>query len=303
MKRLLLLVGVVVLLFSCRKSSETFIPNNQAPYYGGIPTVLVENYVNRLFIDLVGREPIDSEMVAEVAFLRSHQLSMDARDSLVRKLMYNDDPVAGDSSYAFFYWQRLYDLLKIRLIEGASDAQIGQEIGILQAGYVVDSLNGDTAAMAMKRFQMAKYENILACQHQLRYGEISIDTVCARLVDNPIYDFINMNSFNFINATFDNLFYRYPTQSEFARAYTMVDASQPASLFGLTGSNKAEYIQIIVAQRELFEGWISWCYQTLLARFPNSSERYALLPYFIQSKDLQFVQRKILITDEYANFR
>ena len=46
----------------------------------------------------------------------------------------------------------------------------------------------------------------------------------------------------------------------------MVDASTPQSLFGRTGSNKDEYINIVIAQRELYQGLIIWCYKTLMAR-------------------------------------
>jgi hypothetical protein len=295
----------LLLLFSlsCRKSSQVLVPDNQVPYYDGIPTVLVENYVNRLFIDLIGREPVDSEMVEAVQFLRARSLAMDARDSLVRRLMFNPEPVVGDSSYQYFYFQRFYELMKIRLIEGASDSYISGEIGIIYFGYVIDSLNGDTASMARRRIEMDKYQRIIDCQLQLRYGEITIDSVCQRMVNNPIYDFINMNSFNFINATFDNLFYRYPTTSEFDRAYAMVDAETSASLFGMTGTNKKEYIDILIRQRELYQGIIIWCYQTLMAREPNTSEVYTLLQPFMNSRNVQDVQRKILITDEYANFR
>ncbi len=303
MRQLALLFLFVLSFTACRKSNQTVVPGNQVPYYDGIPTVLVENYVNRLFIDLIGREPVDSEMVSCVEFLRSKSLAMDARDSLVRMLMYNPAPAAGDSSYQYFYFQRFYELMKIRLIEGAADSYIAGEIGILQSGYLVDSLNGDSVGMAQKRFEMNKYQRILDSQLQLRYGEITIDSVCQRMVNNAIYDFINMNSFNFINATFDNLFYRYPTSSEFDRAYMMVDGSNPATLFGRSGSNKTEYIDILIGQRELFQGVIIWCYKTLLARDPSTSEVYSLLQPFVNTRNVQDVQRKILITDEYANFR
>ncbi len=46
---------------SCKKDIE-IIADNDAPYYGELPTLLLENYVNRLYIDLIGREPLDAEM-------------------------------------------------------------------------------------------------------------------------------------------------------------------------------------------------------------------------------------------------
>ena len=78
-------IGVILLLFSCKKD-PIIISINDAPYYDEIPTTLVEFYVNRLFIDLIGREPLDEEMENEVAFLRAYDLSMEGRDSLIVKL-------------------------------------------------------------------------------------------------------------------------------------------------------------------------------------------------------------------------
>ena len=52
-------------LFSCKNNVE-IINDNDAPYYGEIPTLLLENYVNRLYIDLLGREPFDTEIQNDV---------------------------------------------------------------------------------------------------------------------------------------------------------------------------------------------------------------------------------------------
>ena len=62
-KALLILGFSVLVLFSCEK--DVLIEDNDAPYCGGVPTVLVEFYVNRVFIDLIGREPFDEEMENE----------------------------------------------------------------------------------------------------------------------------------------------------------------------------------------------------------------------------------------------
>ena len=83
--KLLILSFIILVLSSCKKDN-VLIGNNDAPYYGGVPTVMVEFYVNRVFIDLIGREPFDEEMENEVAFLRSYDLSMEGRDSLIIKL-------------------------------------------------------------------------------------------------------------------------------------------------------------------------------------------------------------------------
>ena len=83
-----LLFGVLVLsLFatSCDKDPE-IIGDNDAPHYDEISTLLVRNYVNRVYIDLIGREPLDVEMEADVEFLKANDLAHSARDSIIIKL-------------------------------------------------------------------------------------------------------------------------------------------------------------------------------------------------------------------------
>jgi len=300
----LVLSLVAVLAFvGCRKTTQVVVTDNVAPWYDGIPTVLVENYVNRLFIDLQGREPVDSEMVIHVEFLRSNNLSLSSRAELIERLQFDTIPAAGDSSYQSIYFKRVYEQMKVRLIEGASDAYLEGEIGILRFFATVDSLNGDMAAYNSKMAEIVTYQRVIDSQWHYRAGTYNLDSMCAYMVSNPVYDFINMNSFNFINATFDNLYFRYPTQSEFERAYVMVDAEEPASLFGRSGSTKAEYINIIVSQNEFWQGLIIWAYKTLLARDPNTTELYLAMQELKSTGDFHSVQRKILMTDEYANFR
>ena len=139
---LLILSFIILVLFSCKKD-DVLIGNNDAPYYGGVPTVMVEFYVNRVFIDLIGREPFDEEMENEVAFLRSYDLSMEGRDSLIIKLQTDTNYIPGDSSYKFAYYHRMYEILKVRMIEGASNGYIESEAGNAYQRYVVDSIAGE----------------------------------------------------------------------------------------------------------------------------------------------------------------
>jgi hypothetical protein len=298
----LLLWLVIQLGSACTRERLKVVPDNDAPWYGDVPTILVENYVNRVFIDLLGREPVDSEMTVHVQYLRSGDLSQARRMDWIRMLQTDTVPAAGDSSYQAVYYRRFYEMTKVRLLEGVSDAYILGQIGILRFGIQVDSLNGDTMAVNQKREDVARYERIMQSEYDYRYGRVTLDSVCARMVDNPVYDFINMNSFNFINATFDNLYFRFPSQSEFERAYVMVDASQPSTLFGLPGSNKSDYIQILVAQREFWQGWVMWAYKTLLARDPSTSELYAAQRQLSTDRHFHTTLLHILISDEYANF-
>ena len=50
-----------------------------------------------------------------------------------------------------------------------------------------------------------KLNDILKSEIQYRNGLISVSEYHRRMVYNSIYDDINMNTFNYINAIFDNL--------------------------------------------------------------------------------------------------
>lgn len=297
----LLLAGLVLLLASCKKEPET-ITGNVAPYYEGVPTVVVEYYVNRLFIDLIGREPLDVEMSAAVDALESAGLSFDARRALVHKLMTNTDFIAGDSSYKHAYHQRQYELFKARCLEGASDATLDFYIGLAEFAATSDSAAGDSAGYQQALHEVEKLEKVKRSRIAYREGLIDIREVFARMIYNAVYDQINMNSFNYVNATFDDLFTRFPTDEEFDVAYAMVDANAPGVLFGQAGQNKADYKDILVGALEFKEGLIRWCFRTFLGRDASTYEVYQAMADFNTTLDLRKVQRDILIGDEYANF-
>jgi len=123
------------------------------------------------------------------------------------------------------------------------------------------------------------------------------------MIDNGIYDIINMNTFNFVRATFDQLVWRLPTAQEFDHSFNMIQFNQTEELFGLLGSDKNDYVRILTESNEMYEGMLIWCYQVFLSRPPTPGEVVTLLPVYIQSRDINWVIAQILVTDEYANFR
>jgi hypothetical protein len=291
------------LLTACKKDPPVVMKSNNAPYYDKIPTVIVENYVNRIFIDLIGREPLDVEMDAEVTKLKGALLSIPARESLILKLQTDTAYLPGDSSYRFAYYNRLYELGKARLLEGASDDYIGQQIGILKFQALVDSVNGDSLGLAGSKGVINKMKAVIDIQRQWRYKQIDVNTVYSRLLDNAIYDMINMNSFNFVRASFNDLFARFPIQSEFDAGFFMIESDKAGLLFGVSGKNKGDYIQILTQSNEFYEGMIRWAYITLLARAPSTAEVYNAMLSFRSNKDIELLMRNIIKTDEYANFK
>lgn len=287
---------------SCRKDKEIVIADNNAPYYGEIPKVVLQNYINRLYIDLIGREALDAEMLTEENFLRANGLSIASREQLIIKLQTSTNYIPGDSSYQYAYYNRFYELCKARVLEASSNDFIVGEAGIAQYGATQDSLAGDSLNLSFSRNRVRNLLAIIACEKDYRLDSIEINDVFARMINNGIYDQINMNTFNYLNASFNDLFFRFPTTNEFNAGYNMVEYNVPDILYGKSGHNKGTYIDILVNSEEFYEGIIRWLYKNLLAREPSTQEVYNLMLTFFDDHNVQKIQIAIMKSDEYANF-
>ena len=150
--------------------------------------------------------------------------------------------------------------------------------------------------------QIERNQKVVEGKVEMRNGEITINELFARLMNNNVYDYINMNSFNFVNASFDDLFMRFPTQEEFDIAYEIIERNQVGGLFGGFASTKAEYCKLLTESDEFYEGLIRWTYETLMGREATSQEVVNHFSKIIINKDFKQLQMDILITDEYADF-
>lgn len=293
-------IGLFVLLCACKKEEVQLRPDNQAPDYDAVPTVVVQNYVNRLFIDLLGREPVDAEMNTEVTALESAGLSSDARIALVNKLMTSTAFVQGDSSYKHAYAQRTYETFKARFLEGASDDVIDGFIANAAQAALDDSLSGDAQGASESNSALQRLLRLKNSRIYYREGLINGLEMARRMMFNDVYDEIHMNAFNFINASFDNLLFRYPTNAEFEAGYTMVEHNGAAILFGQSAQNKGGYLDILVGSAEGHEGLVRMHFLSYLGREPSTFEAYQLTTAFQTDGDLRRMQRSILVGDEYA---
>ncbi len=302
MRYLFLLAAVVLSVVGCKKPEQETFTDNTIPVYTGTPTLLVENYVNRLYIDLIGREPNDAEMTADVQVLENASLSQEARINLVNKLMLSTDFVAGDTSYTHAYHQKFYNDNKARFLDGIAENAVVGEYEMYRNNAVQDSLNGFMLAYELQMTEANKLKNLFNSRTELRLGTIDVVEMCRRMCFNSIYDDINMGSFNYINSCFDNMLYRYPTSAEYTMCEPAVESSIGGQLFGFTISNKLDFLNVLLLSQEYHEGMIRWTYLSLVAREPSSDETYTLTTGFMLTKDIKAVQRRILISAEYAGF-
>ena len=292
----------VLLISSCKEREEQFISDNEALVPHRISTIRVENYVNRVFIDLIGRSPIPEELQAGVDLLRSDDLSFDVRSQLVRNLQEDTTFREGDISYKDKYYQRIYDIIKSRMVEGAADVEFSRYVGLANNAIFRGRLVGDSIQVFAGLLQKQRNQRVIDSRTQFMNGEIDINEVFARMLDNNVYDVINMNTFNFVNASFDDLFYRFPTQKEFDIAYRIIQNNEVGALFGGFASNKREYSLLLCNSAEFYEGLINWAYLSLMGREPTTQEMFNQYDDLRQSGNFPDLQHAIMVTDEYADF-
>lgn len=289
-------------LLGCSKEVN-LISDNEPFGSFNISDIKIENYVNRLYIDIIGREPLNVELEAEVDSLKKSDLSRESREKIIYKLMTDTTYRKNEFSYKAAYVQNLYNLAKVRCVEGVADDEFKRRIGLAKASAFRDSLEGNWDGYFKAHNQIRRYRAVLDSRQAFYDGLIRYHQMYAFMVDNGVYDVINMNTFNFVRATFDELLWRLPTEQEYAQSFNMIEFNQSEELFGKLGSDKNDYIQIVIESNEMLEGMVIWAYQVLLNRFPTSQEVVTLMPDYVATKDINPIISKILVTDEYANFR
>ena len=291
-------IGLLVLTgFSACSPEELVYENNPVPPYDGVPTVLVDAYLTRAFIDLIGREPLELELETERAALRAGALGIEARSNVVARLM------GADPEYAPLYDRKLSDDLSGRFLDGFSQEAMDAELENLLDMATMDSLQGNTTGYLYNTWQAERMARLRGAVDGYRLGSINWREVSRRFCDNVTYDDLNMNSFNFINATFDDLFGRYPTEAEFEQAYAAVEFNSTSVVFGTAISNAAEYLEVLVANGEFDEGSVRWWAERLLVRPITDAEMVSWTQTVGTDVNIRALQQLLITSDEYADFQ
>lgn len=297
----ILAIGWVIFFSSCSDEINV-IPDNQPSSDFNISDLKIENYVNRLYIDLIGREPTDIEMAVSVDTLKSGDLSRDKRELIIHRLINDTTFSPNEGSYREAYFLNLYNLAKIRCLENYPDARIRQDRRNTQRIVSRDSMIQRWERYYKGKEMVRRYDRMLRSLDDFNTQRISYRELMAVIIDNPVYDLINMNTFNFVRATFDELLWRLPTNAEYDASFTMIEHQEEAFLFGKRGSEKDHYIEILVDSWGMYEGMIIWAFQVYLKRPPSPDELQHILQEYYRTDNIATVLTQILTTDEYANF-
>ncbi|HCS20498.1 MAG TPA: hypothetical protein DIW47_08050 [Bacteroidetes bacterium] len=284
MNRILLLLAMALLMLSCTKEEIRVIDGNQAPADSSISQLTIDNYINRIYIGLVGRKALDAEFLAAQALFVADPASKAAREQLI-------DQIQNTAEYRINVAYRA----KLDLIQGIDSAIMIRDYQLLLLQLQDTSLNFIKPLLEENKVRMEKL--ILASVHFMQ-DSIDVVELHRRYIDNPYYDQINMGTENFVVSMFQHFLDRYPSGQELNNGKTMVDGAN-SSIFLETGAGKADFIQIFFNSESYAEGQVHAVANQFLFRKATQDEVLLLALPYLQNHDLGAIQRYFLSSDLY----
>jgi hypothetical protein len=273
------------LSLSCTKTDVEVITGNTAPQDSTIETVVLETYVNKLYITVLGRKPSDSEQADGMSILQSDNVSEESRKELIELLFDQEE-----------YYDRIYAVAFNDLLPSI-DSNYFEIMADQIEGYLEKTT--DPAFIEYYENELVCIEAVLNILYDFENNNLTVSDMQKRLIRNFGYDELNMGTENFIVSLFQYFLFRYPTESELANSTLMVDGSNSV-VFYEEGNSKEDFIDIFFAGDEYYEGQVRYLYQRYLYREPTSEEMTSLANAYKNSGDYQALQKTILISDEYA---
>lgn len=283
-KYLFFVATLAWVLPSCNKTEDIIIDDNVPPPDHTIDSSTIQIYVNKAYINILGREPLADEKSSAIAQLSGNNFSEANRKAFVQTLLAKPD-----------YHRNQYNIARVEYLQNLDSTEIESQIYLYQLllsqpqyAPFYDLLNSEIARMQLLKVTV----------NDLEAGTLDRKGMLKRCVNNFFYDQINMGSENFVVSTFQNFFFRYPTTSELATGKLMVDGGN-AILFLETGKSKSDYINIFFNTDDYYEGQVRYIFKKYLFREPNSAEiNYYAGVY--KNNSYSALQQEFFSLDEYA---
>ncbi|MBL0095493.1 MAG: hypothetical protein IPP46_02600 [Bacteroidetes bacterium] len=271
--------------FSCKKSELETISGNTAPPDTSIEIDVYEDYVNRTYILVLGREPDSSEFNDAVSLLKNGLLDSPSRYAFLDEVFSSPD-----------YPWRQFNKNRIELLNNIDTADITIQIFIFSF-FLADSTY--QAFWPGLQIEVDRLEEIQAASHEYANGIINIRQLQSKMINNYFYDQINMGSDNFVISSFQHFLDRNPTLDEQSNGVSMVNGNN-AILFLRAGASRDDYLSILFDSDDYFEGAVIRIYKDYLLRSPSSIEMSVAALKYRNTLDFESVQKDILATDEFA---
>jgi len=277
------LLFFVLIISSCTKIEDVIVGGNTHPADPTIENTVIENYVNKLYISTIGREPTTSEFDTNFETLRGADLSQESREAVIAEILNKEE-----------YYNNLFKIESANILNGVDTAMINERFDLYKY-FLMNASGFDSIYIGYEFERLSVLKQALP---DLNAGIITNTELYKRMVNNNFFDEINMGTENFVVAMFQHFLLRYPTGAEVENAKTMVDDGN-ATVFFETGNGKDDFISIFFSSDEYYTGQTSILFNRYLFRNPSSEESVNYSLDYINTDDYKNLQKRILSTNEF----
>jgi len=284
LKTLCLSLLILLSISSCKKTELETINGNQAPPDTSIESVLYEDYVNKTYILVLGREPSALEFQNGVDSLKAHLLDEASRYSFLNTVF----------SLSDYKWRQV-EKWRIELLSVVDSNDVATQIAIF------DFILADSTFQAFWPqliYENQRLDSLYTASYDYVTGAISIRKMQERMINNFFYDQINMGPDNFVIATFPHFLDRNPTAMEQSSSVSMINGNN-AVLFLTAGASKDDFLSIFFSSDDYFEGAVRRVYNDYLLREPVSLEMSTASLKYKNTLNFESLQKDVLATDEF----
>ncbi len=279
---------LVFCISSCKKETEfrdVIIPSNNPPPDYSIDSATINIYVNKAYINIIGREPVGIERTNALVILRQNNFSVANRKQFVQGLL--NRPEVNSN---------LLILARSEYLGNTDSFDIAQQIFVFQNALTIPDYAPFYPTILA---EMRRLDTLQIALQQMNAGTCSYKEMLRRTINNYFYDQLNMGTENFVVSTYQNFLFRYPTNAELAACKIMVDG-QNSLAFLQTGKNKNDYMSIFFSTNDFYEGQVRYIYKKYLFREPNSAEMAYYAGIYKANDNYKDLQLEVFSLNEYA---
>ena len=281
--RNLLFLFFILIISSCTKFEDVIVDGNTHPNDPTIENTTIDNYINKLYISTIGREPTTIEFDADFETLREANLSQQSREIVIASILSKTE-----------YHNNLFKLESANILNGVDTNMINERVYIYN--FLLTTVSGfDSIYVVYELERMLTFQQALP---ELNAEIITNTELYKRMVNNNFFDEINMGTENFVIAMFQHFLLRYPTQAEVENASDMVNDGN-ATVFFETGNGKDDFINIFFASDEYYTGQTNILFNRYLFRNPTSEESVNYSLDYINTGDYKLLQKRVLSNNEF----
>lgn len=274
------------LVFTSCEKEEIIVDDNTAPPDHTVSALVLETYINKCYISLLGRKPSPQEEFAALASLNAGNLSVASRKTMLV-------PVLQGSEYR----KKLLETQSIRLLTLPLDTAEIRQFIVIYSNLITQPEYAQFVTLI--EAEIARMQILYDTPAEVQSGNVSMRQLQQRLVSNFMYDELNMGSFNLVVSLYNHFLFRYPTSEEIQAGINMIDGLASV-VFYTNGDSKDDFITIFFASNDYHEGAVRELFFRYLFREPTSEELNLYTVAYRASDNYEDLQKRILSLDEFA---